>query len=93
MAAERWKLLEGVEQVIQFHHEPFGAEALAFPEPVLATIYLVALAARMVHSADEGLGSETGRELLERLGTSEEVVREAFEKARSKADEFIATLR
>jgi HD-like signal output (HDOD) protein len=92
MAAERWQLFEGVEEVIQFHHEPFGAELLAFPEPVLATIYLVALAARMAHCPDEALGSETGRELLERLGTSEEVVREEFEKARSKMDEFIATL-
>lgn len=56
LAVQRWNLFDGIEEVIQFHHDPLAAEMLDFPAPVLATVFLVALTAALLESPEEALG-------------------------------------
>ena len=91
-AVQRWNLFAGIEQVIQFHHDPLHAEFLAFPAPVLATVQLVALTSALLESGEEALSSEAGGALVARLGTSAEVVREELARAQPLMAQYLAGL-
>ena len=92
LAVERWNLFAGLEEVVQFHHDPFSADSLDFPPPVLATIYLVALVSAVLASPDEALGADLVRELMARLGAPEGLVSEELQKARSRAGDYLGLL-
>jgi len=93
LAAERWRLFDGLSQAIQFHHEPLTAEALEFPAPVLATIQLVALTAVVLSDPAAGARSEPAGILLARLGTDATVLQEELARAQPRIDEYGQMLR
>ena len=88
LAAERWRLFDGLSQAIQFHHEPLTAEVLDFPDPVLATIRLVALTAAVLSDPDAGAQSDMASQMLARLGTDHAVLQEELERAQPRIDEY-----
>jgi HD-like signal output (HDOD) protein len=92
LAAQRWNLFDGLEQVIQFHHDPLAAEALDFPPPVLGSVRLVALTSAALRPGSDDAGPEGVRLLLERLGATEETLTEELERVPSRVREYLEML-
>ncbi len=92
LAAQRWNFFDGLEQVIQFHADPDAAAPLDFPAPVLATIYLIALAGHWLADPDQPPGEARCAALLEALGTSERDLREAWERTQGQLQDYLRAL-
>lgn len=92
LAAQRWNLFEGLEPVIQFHHEPSSAAQLNFAPTVQATVDLVALASRMVYSPGDLDGSEDTSHATAGLGVTEGVIRETLREARTRLGQYVSAL-
>jgi len=95
LAAQRWRLFDGLEQVIQFHHDPVAAESLDFPEPVLGSVRLVALTCAALEAAGDGDDGKPARVagLLERLETTEELLAEELAQLPSRVSEYLGRLK
>lgn len=92
LAAERWNLFDGLSPAIQFHHAPSDAEPLEFPEPVLATIRLVALTATVLSAPDPADPPAAAEPLLESLGADRAGLQEELERAQPRIEEYARLL-
>ena len=91
MVAQKWKLFEALEHVMQHHHDPLIVEELGLSESSQVAVFLVALARQVAL----GLPEETNElvtQLCERLALSDEELVECETKGLERYSDMYAGL-
>ncbi|MCP4444036.1 MAG: HDOD domain-containing protein [Myxococcales bacterium] len=91
MVAQKWKLFEALEHVMQHHHDPLVVEELGLSEASQVAVFLVSLARQMALGLPEET-SELVTELCQRLALSEEELAECEARGMERYNDMYSGL-
>lgn len=91
MVAQKWKLFEALEHVMQHHHDPLVAEELGLEDESQVAVFVVALARQVVLGMPED-SSELVTALCERLALTEQELLDCESKGMQRYQEMYAGL-
>tara|TARA_R110002096_G_scaffold16898_1_gene57662 strand:- start:117208 stop:118080 length:873 start_codon:yes stop_codon:yes gene_type:complete len=91
MVAQKWKLFEALEHVMQHHHDPLIVEELGLSESSQVAVFLVSLARQVAVGLPEET-TELVTQLCERLALSEEELAECETKGLQRYNDMYSGL-
>ncbi len=91
MVAQKWKLFESLEHVMQHHHDPLVVEELGLVDSSQVAVFLVALSRQVAMGLPEET-TELVTQLCERLALSEEELEECEAKGFQRYNDMYSGL-